>query len=445
VPSFAIGVVRNREVVWEEGVGWADRESKTPATSETLYPIASVSKSITATGTLALVLGGKLRLGQAAESILGDARHPGMRGSLDSVLVSHLLAHTSGIPHVWHYEYPDRPETVVGRARLIKNNTFVAAPPGERFLYSNLGYGVLAELIERVGGAPFQRVMERSLFGPLGMSHTTIDTWVAADGVVRGYTSDGAAIPYRYRLAPDGGAGFFSNVHDLLRYAQFHLGALEHAVPAREAAITAALGTLPPEGRFHYLRGWGVVHLPEATVLISDGEVAGGTAVVLVVPERQLAVVVLCNATGGPALQAAVAILSGLIPAFDEQFGAAVGSVESELSAPGVSPTGRFEGFLFDGADSLAMSVDFSDPAAPVLQLGESIYLLQGVSWDRGALQATAVGSLPVGAGKGRTHRLTLTLWPRGDDLRGVAQEDLADDRPGFGIPHLLVLRSAKS
>jgi CubicO group peptidase (beta-lactamase class C family) len=70
VPSFAIGAVRGQKVIWEETVGWADREANAPATAETLYPVASVSKSITATGTLALVVQGKLR---AAPSV-NDAK-----------------------------------------------------------------------------------------------------------------------------------------------------------------------------------------------------------------------------------------------------------------------------------------------------------------------------------------------------------------------------------
>ncbi len=438
VPSFAVGVVRDRDVVWEEALGWADRELKLPATSETVYPIASVSKSITATGALALVAESKLRLDQSVEGILDGLR---LQGSADGVLVSHLLAHTSGIPHLWHYEYPDRPETGLRRQQLIRNSVFLASPPGERFLYSNLGYGVLAEVIETVGGVPFQQVMEQLLFEPLGMRRTSVDAWVGEGGAVRGYTAEGKPIPYAYRLGPDGGAGFFSNVHDLLRYALFHLGALEHTVPAGNAAITAALAELPSEGGFHYLRGWGVVRLNGTTVLISDGEAAGGTAAVLVVPESQLAVVVLCNATSGPALKTAVAIVSALIPGFDRQFGAAVNSIEQELSAPAEWVTGRFAGFLFDRGDSLVTSVDFSDAERPLLQLGESTYLLQGMAWERGALQATALGSLPVGAGKGRTHRLTLMLWPAGVELRGVAHEHFVDDRPRFGRPHLLVLR----
>jgi CubicO group peptidase (beta-lactamase class C family) len=439
VPSLAVGVARGSKVLWEEGLGWADREARVPATPSTRYPVASVSKSITATGALALVARGALHLEDPVQQLLRGVRLPSTGESPEGVLVSHLLAHTSGIPHLWHYEYLGRPETIVGRKRLIRDHAVVAAPPGERFLYSNLGYGVLAEVLERAGRASFQQVMERAVFRPLGMRRTTVDSWVGRPGVVRGYGSDGKPIPYRYRLAPDGGAGFFSTIDDLLRYGRFHLGTLERAAPAPSAAIATALGLLPAGG--HYLRGWGVVHLPEGTMLISDGEVAGGTAAIVLIPEKQLVVVVLCNATGGPASESVVAILSALLPGFGEQFAAAVNVIETEIATPGILPKGRFEGTLADGAGQVAASLDFADPAAPRVELGKTPYLFQVTGWERGALQATVEGELPVGAGRGRTHRLLFTLWAASGGLQGFAQEELFEDRPRFGVPHFVRLQ----
>jgi len=441
-PSFAVGVIREETVIWEEALGWADRGAAVPATTETRYTLASVSKSITATAALALVSSDALRLDQPVAQFLVDR---GLAAAAGGVLVSHLLAHTSGIPHLWHYEYADRPETLRGRQALLRDHLMVVSPPGERYLYTNLGYGVLAEVIERVGGAPFQRVMERTLFEPLGMAATTTDAWLGDSGVVRGYGEDGQAISDRVRLGPDGGAGFFSTVHDLLRYARFHLGVPESASPTGDAAIAVALEGLPADRRFDYYAGWGVVRLDSGTVLISDGEAAGGTAAVLLVPERRLGIVVLCNATGPPVLDVAALILSALEPPLAEQLGGAIESIQADFAAPAWSLSGRFEGVLLDDIDSVAIGVDFTDPDTPLFSLAGSAYLLQQVGWDRGALQATVIGSLPVGAGKDRVHRLVLTLWKHGDDLRGVAQEEVfRDGRPLYGIPHRLALRPSR-
>ena len=389
-PSLAIGVVQGGAILWEEGIGWADRERGLAATPETMYPLASVSKSITATGAMAFVTRGRLRLEDAVglPSAFSQRRDRGHDAG-PVIRLSQLLDHTSGVPHLWHYEYPDRPATLVGRDRLLRQHSAVVRPPGEGFLYTNLGFGAVAAAIERAGAAPFQLAMSRALFTPLAMRRTTVSAWVGADSVVRGYDASGP-IPYRYRLAPDGGAGFFSTVDDLLRYARFHLGGTREQVTLVAAAIVRAHANVRVGS--HYQQGWGVVRLPHETVLISDGELAGGTAVVLLLTEARLGIVVLCNRTGGPASEAAVAIATALVPGFDTAFQQA-------------SVTG----------------------------------------WDHGAILLTARDPVSLGGARDHASRISLALWPSLRGLHGVLQEDTRDDRPEAGVPHRVELVRATS
>src|SRR5215218_7707564 len=60
IPSLAVAVARDGEIVWEEGFGWADRENRVPATEHTMYSLASISKPITATGVMVLKEQGKI-------------------------------------------------------------------------------------------------------------------------------------------------------------------------------------------------------------------------------------------------------------------------------------------------------------------------------------------------------------------------------------------------
>jgi CubicO group peptidase (beta-lactamase class C family) len=426
MPSAAVGVLRGERVIWAEAMGWADREAAIPATAETLYPVASVSKSITATGTMVLAGQGRLRLDDPVGALLAPGW--GSPSGAGPVLVSHLLGHRSGVPHLWHYEYADRPETVVPQSRLVHDNAFAAAAPGAVFLYSNLGYGVLARAVERAGGAPFQQVMHRYLFTPLGMHRTTLDAWVGDSATVRGYADDGAPIPYRFRLSPDGGAGFFSTLDDLLRYARFHLVG-NPALP-REAAITSAPAAKPDQD--HYLRGWGVVPLGEETALISDGAMAGGTAAIVLVPERSLAVVALCNATGCPVPETAISVLSALLPSFDRRLEAGVKAIEQRLFAPGRLPAGRYRGVAYSRDETVPVTADFRDPATPVLQVGPDTFRLGHLRWERSTLGATA---------KSERSRFQFQLWMEGDRLRGISREEVRDDRPGFARLQRLELK----
>jgi CubicO group peptidase (beta-lactamase class C family) len=245
----------------------------------------------------------------------------------------------------------------VSRARLIRENGFLAVPPGRHFLYTNLGYGVVAELMERAEGAPFQRVMERGLFTPLDMPSTTVDAWAGDGGTARGHEADGRAIPYEMRLAPDGGAGFFSTLDDLLRYARFHLGAIQRPEIPGGAAVTSILRSARPGA--HYLCGWGVVRLDGVTVLVSDGQMAGASAAVVLVPEREVGAVVLCNATGCPALETATEILPARIVGLRDSLAAALPRLERELFPAGTMPAESLEGTLIERDRMLPMSADF--------------------------------------------------------------------------------------
>src|SRR3954451_24477279 len=74
VPSLAVAVAQDGEIVWEEGFGWADRENRVPATEHTMYSLASISKPITATGLMVLKEQGKIELDQPINDYLGEAK-----------------------------------------------------------------------------------------------------------------------------------------------------------------------------------------------------------------------------------------------------------------------------------------------------------------------------------------------------------------------------------
>src|SRR5947208_15256239 len=74
IPSLAVAVARDGEIVWEEGFGWADRENRVPATEHTMYSLASISKPITATGLMVLKEQGKIELDQPINDYLGEAK-----------------------------------------------------------------------------------------------------------------------------------------------------------------------------------------------------------------------------------------------------------------------------------------------------------------------------------------------------------------------------------
>jgi len=159
-------VTRAGHVVAERFYGKADAELGVPVTAETRFNIASVTKPMTSTIAIQLVIEGKLRLADSLARWFKDFP------KADSITVSMLLRHRSGIPHE---VVPDseavRPFTaaeLVERAKRLP----LDFPPGSRESYSSGGYEVLARVLELAAGKPYSVLLDDRIFRPLGMSHS---------------------------------------------------------------------------------------------------------------------------------------------------------------------------------------------------------------------------------------------------------------------------------
>jgi len=174
VPGMSVCVFRNGKVVFAKGYGFANIELSVPATEETIYEIASLTKPFTATAIMMLVEEEKISLEDPASKYFPEAP-----ATWRSITIRHLLNHTSGlsdffaIPALrsesgfeWEREY--RPEELL---HLIYQ-TLLQAPPGEKWSYSNMGYYLLGLVIEKVTGNTYEQFLSRRIFQPLGMTVT---------------------------------------------------------------------------------------------------------------------------------------------------------------------------------------------------------------------------------------------------------------------------------
>jgi CubicO group peptidase (beta-lactamase class C family) len=175
-PSLAVAVAKEGNIIWEEAFGWANREKRIPATVETRYAIASVSKPLTALGVMVLVNRGLLKLDDSVNKFLGNIKLTAYEGDAATVTIKHLLQHTSGLPRHWRNFYSDESETPPKLSETINRYGILVNTPGTQHLYTNLGYGLLAHIIEQVSGSPFSEFMRKEVFQPLGMTNTSIET-----------------------------------------------------------------------------------------------------------------------------------------------------------------------------------------------------------------------------------------------------------------------------
>lgn len=167
--SGAILVTRDGRPLFRRGYGYAVREFDVPATPETRFHVASVSKSFTAAAIVLLEQQDRLRTSDPL-----DRHLPGYPNGARLTL-HHLLAHTSGIPNVNAFPgYDEKSRFPHGLDEILSwfKDKPLEFEPGTRYAYSNSNYNVLAAVIEKVSGKSYGDFLEEAVFRPLGMRDT---------------------------------------------------------------------------------------------------------------------------------------------------------------------------------------------------------------------------------------------------------------------------------
>lgn len=217
-PGAALAVGRGARLALIEGVGTPDWGSGKVDPERTVYDIASLTKVVaTTTALMLLVEDGKVELDAPVSRYL-----PAFSGGeKDRVTLRHLLAHTSGLP-AWS---PARGATPDAALEDVVR-TPLTALPGSRMEYSDVGFVVLWAAAERAAGEPLPELLERRVWGPLGMTSTGFNpgagcercspTWRKEGAPVRGVVHDPIA---RKLGGVAGNAGLFSTAGDLSRFA----------------------------------------------------------------------------------------------------------------------------------------------------------------------------------------------------------------------------------
>ena len=190
-PGCALGVVREGKLIYERGYGMADLDHDIANTPRTVFHIASMSKQITAAAVVLLVQRGKVGLDDPVKKYIPELPEFGT-----PVTVRQLIHHVSGLRDQWSLlvmsgwrlsEDVVRDEDVLDLVSRMKALNF---KPGERHLYSNTGYTLLAQIVKRVSGKSFRQFTTEEIFEPLGMkdTHFRDDHQETVKGMAYGYS-----------------------------------------------------------------------------------------------------------------------------------------------------------------------------------------------------------------------------------------------------------------
>lgn len=315
-PGLVVAVVRRGELLFARGYGMADLESGAPITPSTPFHVASVSKQFTAFGILLLVERGELALDDDVRRYLPELHDFGHAITLD-----HLMHHTSGLRDQWSLFAlaGGRLDDVITQGdllRLIYRQRELNFEPGVRFSYSNSGYTLLAEVIERVTGESFAEWMDREVFEPLEMQDTQVydDHQRIVPGRAESY-SDG---PHGLRnevlsFANYGATSVFTTANDLAKWLDnFRTGAVGGENVVREMTRLGKLGDGSP---MHYAAGLFIDEWRGLRRIRHSGSDAGYLSRVVYLPELEAGVIVLSNYASTNVLTATTAAVDAFLDA----------------------------------------------------------------------------------------------------------------------------------
>jgi CubicO group peptidase (beta-lactamase class C family) len=289
---------------------YGDTGNRGRPNADTEFEIGSITKTLTATLLAYEDQQGNVRINDP----LARFAPPGMRVpnfNGQQILMLHLADHTSGLPRTMSgYTPPLMPETMW---RLLGSYQLQRAP-GTQFLYSNLGFGLLARAIVRRENSTEDQLYARIITQPLGMRDTAITLSAGQQArLAQGYRPDGQPAPEGAPAFPAmAGAGAVrSTLNDMMRYLDFELGKINVPLRSLLPLLHQPRHAAEPNGTVGL--GWQMHERPNGlNTIYKDGAVPGYSSFMSFTPSSGSGTVILSNQTACPVTKIGAQIMGSL-------------------------------------------------------------------------------------------------------------------------------------
>src|ERR1022692_1409003 len=317
VPGLSVAVVENGEYEWAAGFGFADVENNAPATEHTLFRLASISKSLTATAAIQLWDRGQLDLDAPVQKYC-----PAFPQKPSPITTREAMGHLAGIRH---YKSGSQDDLEGGNTKHFDNpiqagldffkNDPLVSEPGKQFHYSTQGYTLVGCVIEGASSARYVDFMRQNVFLPAGMDHTQADDRFAIlpyrtrfyQKTASGTVQNSDFLDSSYKIP---GGGWLSSAEDM---AKFEVAILNDKLirrATRDLMWTALKPTDGPPDTYGLGWGWGKQNDHEVAGVGHTGSQQGTSTAFVIAPELRAGVVVLINVEGQSAGDLAREILN---------------------------------------------------------------------------------------------------------------------------------------
>jgi CubicO group peptidase (beta-lactamase class C family) len=303
--SGALLVAKNDEIIISKGYGSANREKKIPVRENTVFTVGSVTKQFTGAAILKLQMQGKLKVTDPITKYFKK-----VPADKQSITLHHLLTHTAGFPGAIGDDYDpvEREEfsELAMKTRLVH-------PPGQTYLYSNVGFSLLGIIVELVSGQTYEMFLNENLFKPAGMKETgyLLPEW-GTDQLAHGYRGGKDRGTLRdHPWAKEGpgwhlrgNGGILSTLRDMFKW---HKALLGNKILDERAKTLYYTPHVPEDesGSSHYGYGWAIFKTRRNTRLIAHN---GGNMIFAADFQRYLdegvVIIAFSNSAGHSAIRA---------------------------------------------------------------------------------------------------------------------------------------------
>ena len=308
-PSVAIGIVYDQELVFAKGYGYADIAKKIPATPDTAYRIASISKTFTAHAILQLRDAGKLQLDDPLTKWIPELKLAKIDAQSPPITIRQILSHTGGIPREVDGTYWNDMNFPTREAMMpVLNKMGVVGPPETEWKYSNVALGLAGYVVEAASGEPYPEYIARHILAPLGMTGTRVIPPRDMPTLAVGYGRRVAGKPRRLEPFFNGNymlsaSNLASTVDDLARYVslQFRTGPAGGAqiLKGPTLAEMQRIEWLQPDWKSGWGLGWSIGRRDDVTRIGHGGSVPGHRTQISFTPKQKFGVIVLTNSEDG--------------------------------------------------------------------------------------------------------------------------------------------------
>lgn len=302
--GLSVGVIKDGQI-FTFNYGTAEKGRARTATANTLYPIASITKTFTGVLLARAALEGKVKLDDDVRKYL-DGDYPNLEFEGHPIRLFDLLDHRSGLP----FFIPDQPETqpdfennvIPWPTRIAKiektytRQDFYAdlhkvkldAAPGDKFRYSNAGAMLAGYILERLYGMSYEALLKERIFGPLKMGESTVTMNPAQElKAANGYDEKGNLAPENPNQLHGAGA-IKSSVNDMLKYARWQMEELDEAVKLSHQPVLKS-------GNYAAGLNWQQMSSDGRRVIWQEGNIVGFNSFCILEPELKIGLVLFAN------------------------------------------------------------------------------------------------------------------------------------------------------